>query len=96
MTKDQLDIEDVNFILSEVRRIAKMTPAEERKHIDENPNASDFLYTLRDDKTKAQYVCGREASVRLFKLGERHLDRQREFRDNIDPVRFLKRSWLHS
>ncbi len=88
MTKDQFDIEDLNFILGEVRRIAAMSPAEERKHIEENPNASDFLYSLRDEKSKAEYICGRQASLRLFKLGERHLDLQRELRDNIDPVRF--------
>src|SRR5258705_4377023 len=88
MTKDQFDIEDLNFILGEVRRIAAMSPAEERKHIEENPNASDFLYSLRNEKSKAEYICGRQASLRLFKLGERHLDLQREFRDNIDPVRF--------
>ncbi|HJT29526.1 MAG TPA: hypothetical protein VJ784_19085 [Pyrinomonadaceae bacterium] len=91
MTKDQIDIEDVNFILSEVRRIASMSPAEEKKHIEQNPNASDFLYSLRDEKTKGEYICGRQASRRLVKLAERHLDRQRELRDNIDPVRLSRR-----
>jgi hypothetical protein len=88
MTQDQLDIEDVNFILGEVRRIAAMSPAEERKHIEDNPNASDFLYSLRDEKTRAEYIYGREASRRLSKLADRHLDRQPELRDNIDPRRF--------
>lgn len=88
MTKDQVDIEDVSFILGEVRRIAKMSLAEEKKHISENRNSSDFLYVLRDEDEKGEYVCGREASRRLYKLGERHLDRQRELRENTDPVRF--------
>ncbi len=73
MTKDQLDIADINFILDEVRRIANMSLAEEKKHIAENRNASDFLYVLRDEDKKGEYVCGREASRRLYKLGERHV-----------------------
>ena len=88
MTKDQLDIADTNFILGEVRRIANMSLAEEKKHIAENRNASDFLYVLRDEDKKGEYVCGREASRRLYKLGERHLDQQKELRENIDPLRF--------
>jgi hypothetical protein len=94
MTKDQLDIEDINFILSEVKRISAMSIAEERQHINENRNAHDFLYFFRDSVSKNEYICGRQSSWRLHKLAERHLDRQKEHRDDIDPASLRKNSVL--
>ena len=90
MTKDQLDIEDVNFILSEVKRISAMSISEERQHIKENPNAHDFLYFFRDSESKNEYICGRQASWRLRKLGDRSLDRQKDHRNDMDPVEFAE------
>jgi hypothetical protein len=90
MTKDQLDIEDINFILSEVRRISMMSISEEQQHIKENRNAHDFLYFFRDPVSKNEYICGRQASWRLHKLAERHLDRQKEQRDDMDATDFAE------
>jgi hypothetical protein len=88
MAKHQLDIEDINFILSEILRFASMTFQEMKALREDDPDRHDLFFSIPHPEGRGQYTIGREASRRLYKLGERHLATQRQFVDDCDPKLF--------
>src|ERR1700754_2761659 len=88
MAKHQQDIEDVNFILGEVLRFASMTFQDMKANSEANPDNQDLLFSIPHPEGQGQYIIGREASRRLYKLGERHLATQRRLLDDSDPRLF--------
>lgn len=87
MNKAQRNIDDINFIIDEIKRLGSMSRSDMKSHIEANENNHDFLYTIKSPSGKGEYVCGREASRRLYELAKRHLATQKTLEDNLHPSR---------
>ncbi len=59
MNKAQQDIDDVDFIIGEIKRLGSMSWNDMKSHIDANENNHDFLYTIQLPSLKGEYTDGR-------------------------------------
>lgn len=78
MDKTLQNIEDIKFIISEIRRFSSM-PWPDLEH-----RREDSSYTLPSLSGIGSLICGQEAGKRLIVLTERYSDTQQDLKNNID------------
>jgi Apea-like HEPN len=88
MAKHQLDIDDINFVISEVIRFTAMTFQDMKAMKEADPENDDLLFSMPHPTRPGLLIIGRPASQRLSDLGERHLATQPRLLDDSDPRLF--------
>lgn len=85
-TKAQRDIEDCEFILSEIVRLNSMEFKDLMAYLDEHKN--DSWFDVPHPSGSGGLVCGEAAGRRFYDLTSRHLATQASLRNNFDPEDF--------
>jgi hypothetical protein len=89
MDKITNDIEDINFIISEIIRFASMEFQELITHIDKNKQ--DGLCAIKHPFKNSELICGQEAFRRFYQITKRHfLNTLKDSASDFDEEDFIQ------
>ena len=88
MNKTQQDISDIEFIVSETRRLSAMSVEDLRAFF--KGHEQDWLYHLPHPDGRRLLPCGKEAYFKVGEISRRHLATQGDLNQRVDGERFRK------
>lgn len=89
MSKASKDIEDINFILSEIQQFESMSRSDFRHYLGNSSIFSCLIPIPNSHGGEDNVICGKDAKIKFFELAKRHLKTQNELEKNVDIEQFI-------